>query len=207
MKEKEYDTALVSENMNYVKAIASKYRNRGVEFDDLVSEGYMAMVQAAQKYDQRRNTPFAAYAAPFIRKAMEQAIALQGSLYTSSAQQKSDKPTATQGKTLSIDAPLDSARQYTLLDMIASKDIPNADYDVDIKQILEELSEGLEKLEPREREVVRCFYGFGRPHLTLQEIAAEQGLKRERARQIRDKALRKLSKDTKSKILKALLKK
>ena len=58
---------LVSDNLNFVKAIANKYTGRGLEFDDLVSEGYMAMVQAAQKFDASRGTQFVGYAAPFIR--------------------------------------------------------------------------------------------------------------------------------------------
>lgn len=71
---------LVSDNLNFVKAIANKYTGRGLEFDDLVSEGYMAMVQAAQKFDASRGTQFVGYAAPFIRKAMEQAIDQQAGI-------------------------------------------------------------------------------------------------------------------------------
>ena len=64
---------LVTENLSYVKSLANRFKGKGVDFDDLVSEGYMAMTQAAQKYDTERGTQFIAYAAPFIRKAMEQA--------------------------------------------------------------------------------------------------------------------------------------
>ena len=61
---------LVTENLSYVKSLANRFKGKGVDFDDLVSEGYMAMTQAAQKYDTERGTQFIAYAEPFIRKAM-----------------------------------------------------------------------------------------------------------------------------------------
>ena len=72
---------LVTENLSYVKSLANRFKGKGVDFDDLVSEGYMAMTQAAQKYDTERGTQFIAYAAPFIRKAMEQAIKQQSASY------------------------------------------------------------------------------------------------------------------------------
>ena len=70
MTEKECNI-LVSENLNYVKAVANQFRGKGMEFDDLVSEGTLAMITAAQKFDASRGTRFVSYAAPFIRKAMQ----------------------------------------------------------------------------------------------------------------------------------------
>ena len=98
---------LVTDNLGYVKSIANRYKGRGVDYDDLVSEGYMAMTQAAQKYDTQRGTQFVAYAAPFIRKAMEQAIKQQSASYGMSKDEHGHlKKKASQP--LSIDAPLNA---------------------------------------------------------------------------------------------------
>ena len=96
---------LVTENLSYVKSLANRFKGKGVDFDDLVSEGYMAMTQAAQKYDTERGTQFIAYAAPFIRKAMEQAIKQQSASYgmPKDGHQQLNKKLS---RPLSIDAPL-----------------------------------------------------------------------------------------------------
>ena len=79
---------IVSENLNYVKSVANQYRGNGVEFDDLVSEGTLAMIMAARKFDETRGSQFVAYASPFIRKAMQQAIDKQSALYRVPKDQK-----------------------------------------------------------------------------------------------------------------------
>ena len=96
---------LVGENLNFVKSVANKYVGKGVEFDDLVSEGYIAMLQAAQKFEADRGTNFVGYAAPFIRKAMEQAITQQSGVCRVP---KSDRKLMTRSANIavSIDAPL-----------------------------------------------------------------------------------------------------
>ena len=108
---------LVSDNLNFVKAIANKYTGRGLEFDDLVSEGYMAMVQAAQKFDASRGTQFVGYAAPFIRKAMEQAIDQQaGICRIPKSEQVFTNRSA--GSSVSIDQPLSEGSKVSLLDIL-----------------------------------------------------------------------------------------
>lgn len=87
MTEKEINK-LVSDNINYVKSVANHYRGNGVDFDDLVSEGTLAMLTAAQKYDAERGSQFVAYASPFIRKAMQQTIDKQAALYRVPKDQK-----------------------------------------------------------------------------------------------------------------------
>ena len=178
---------LVSDNLNFVKAIANKYTGRGLEFDDLVSEGYMAMVQAAQKFDASRGTQFVGYAAPFIRKAMEQAIDQQaGICRIPKSEQVFTNRSA--GSSVSIDQPLSEGSKVSLLDILVNQDC-------------------MAYLDEREKEVVEKFYGIGRAHVTLTEIGEDMNLKRERVRQIRDKALRKISKNAKTKALKVFLKK
>lgn len=205
MKEKDINQ-LVSENLNYVKSVANRYRGKGVDFEDLVSEGYMAMVNAAQKFDDTKGTQFVAYAGPFIRKAMELAIEQQAALYRIPKSERKLMPRSA-NKAVSIDAPLSIGNQYTLLDILTNPDIEQADDNVAFRQMLADLKASLGVLEEREQEVVRKFYGIGIAHVTLAEIAEDMNLKRERVRQIRDKALRKMSKNTTSKILKSFLKK
>lgn len=206
MKENEKNQ-LVSENLNFVKSLANQYKGRGVDFDDLVSEGYMAMVQASEKFDTTRGTQFVSYAAPYIRKAMEQAIEQQAGLYRVPKGERCKFSTRSVSKAVSIDAPLSVGNQYTLLDILVNKDALMADDHVGFKQMLTDLQDCIETLNDREKEVVQKFYGIGKPHVTMAEIAEDMGVKRERVRQIRDKALRLISKNAKTKALKAFLKK
>lgn len=197
---------LVSGNLNFVKAIANKYTGRGLEFDDLVSEGYMAMVQAAQKFDASRGTQFVGYAAPFIRKAMEQAIDQQaGICRIPKSEQVFTNRSA--GSRVSIDQPLSEGSKVSLLDILVNKDALLADESTEFRLLMKDLQDCMAYLDEREKEVVEKFYGIGRAHVTLAEIGEDMNLKRERVRQIRDKALRKISKNAKTKALKVFLKK
>ena len=197
---------LVGENLNFVKSVANKYVGKGVEFDDLVSEGYIAMLQAAQKFDTERGTNFVGYAAPFIRKAMEQAITQQSGVCRVS---KSDRKLMTRSanSAVSIDAPLSEGTHYTLLDIIINKDALIADESTVFQQMMDDLQNCIATLDEREQEIIRKFYGIGIAHITLAEIAEDMNLKRERVRQIRDKAIRKIGKNAKTKILKSFLRK
>ena len=197
---------LVTENLNYVKSLANRFKGKGVDFDDLVSEGYMAMTQAAQKYDAGRGTQFIAYAAPFIRKAMEQAIKQQSASY---AMSKDDRqhPNKKLSRPLSIDAPLGANNKYTLLDILINKDAQTEEENTYFRLVSEDLKAAIETLDEREREVIRKFYGIGCPHIPMADIAEDMELKRERVRQIRDKAVRKMAKQAKTKVLKTLLRK
>ena len=205
MKENDINK-LISDNLNFVKSIANKYTGKGLEFDDLVSEGYMAMVQAAQKFDANRGTNFVGYAAPFIRKAMEQAIDQQAGVCKVP---KSDRKFACRSanNAVSIDAPLSEGAHYTLLDVLVNKDALMADDNAAFREMLKDLQATLQVLDDREKEVIEKFYGIGIAHVTLAEIGEDMGLKRERVRQIRDIALRKISKNAKTKALKSFLKK
>lgn len=205
MKDKELEL-LVTENLNYVKSLAHQYRGKGVDYEDLVSEGYMAMVQASSKFDASRNTPFVAYAAPYIRKAMDKAVEQQANLYRVPKDIRKLVPRGT-GKAVSIDAPLSIGNQYTLLDILANKDALMADNYAEVQQMLQDLQVCLDTLDSREKEVVTQFYGIGRGHITMAEIAENMRLKRERVRQIRDKAIRKMAKCAKTKTLKMFLRK
>lgn len=197
---------IVSENLNYVKSVANQYRGNGVEFDDLVSEGTLAMIMAARKFDETRGSQFVAYASPFIRKAMQQAIDKQSALYRVPKDQKKYAP-RNAAKAVSIDAPLSVGNQYTLLDILVNKDAKMADDNTAFTQMLNDLERCVEELDERDRTVISKFYGIGTAHETLAEIAEDMQLKRERVRQIRDKAIRQISRYTTSKVLKHFLRK
>lgn len=203
MKDNDYNQ-LVSENLNYVKSLANRFRGKGVEYDDLVSEGYMAMLEAAKKFDASRGADFVAYAGAFIRKAMSQAVEQQAALYRVPRDERKRVPrTAT--KAVSIDAPLSVGNQYTLLDILINKDTELMEENAMFREAYDDLCGCIALLDEREQVVIKKFYGIGTPHVTMAEIAEYLQLKRERVRQIRDKALRKISKNTKSKALKVFL--
>lgn len=205
MKENDYNR-LVSENLNYVKSLANRFRGKGVEYDDLVSEGYMAMVEAAKKYDPSRGSDFVAYAGAFIRKAMSQAVEQQAALYRVPRDERKRVPRSAT-KAMSIDAPLSASNQYTLLDILINKDAELLEENAMFREVYEDLCGCIALLDEREQAVIKKFYGIGTPHITMAEIAEDLQLKRERVRQIRDKALRKISKNTRSKALKVFLRK
>ena len=205
MTEKE-SNQIVSENLNYVKAVANHYMGKGVEFEDLVSEGTLAMILAAKKFDASKGTKFVAYAAPFIRKALQRAIDQQADIYRVP---KDQRKFAFKGSksTLSVDAPLSAGNQYTLLDILANKDIEMADDNMAFQTMLKDLKANADLLMGREREVIKRFYGLDNKHETMAEIAADMGLKRERVRQIRDQAIRKMRRNCTSRVLRSFLKK
>ena len=147
---------IVSENLNYVKSVANQYRGQGVEFDDLVSEGTLAMIMAAQKFDAGRGTQFVAYAAPFIHKAMQQAIEKQSALYRIPKDQKK-YATRSASKAVSVDAPLSEGNKYTLLDILVNKDIEPTDDNVAFQQMLSDLENCVDALDDRESRVIRKF--------------------------------------------------
>ena len=149
---------IVSENLNYVKSVANQYRGNGVEFDDLVSEGTLAMIMAARKFDETRGSQFVAYASPFIRKAMQQAIDKQSALYRVPKDQKKYAP-RNASKAVSIDQPISEGNPYTLLDILVNQDVNMADDNVAFQQMLKDLDNCVDLLDEREKEVVRKFYG------------------------------------------------
>lgn len=202
MMEKEIEK-LISENMNYVRAMADRYRSRGVDFEDLVSEGCVAMIEAAGKFDASRGNRFVSYAKPFMEKAMEHAIAIQangGMHVDENLRKRARKQTP-----LSMDAPMKEGSKFTLLDILADPDAKQGDENATLKAMLDDLKATVATLDARDRQVINAFYGLEHARLTMAEIAEDMGLKRERVRQIRDKALRKMSRTTHNPVLRELL--
>lgn len=186
---------IVTENMGLVVSTARKYQGRGLELDDLVSEGTIGMIKAAEKYKPEKGG-FAAFALPEIKKSIEAAIEQQAGLYRIPREVKSELEKK-RSMPLSVDAPLGGRENVTLLTLIANADASDADSLANSKTTMGLLAKSLDTLDTREREVITCYYGIRRDKLSLAEIAAQLCIKRERARQIRDKAERKMRKTLK----------
>ena len=175
---------LVTENMGLVVSTARKYQGRGLELDDLVSEGTIGMIKAAEKYDPEKGG-FAAFVLPEIKKSIEAAIEQQAGLYRVPRKERTP---------ISVDAPLGGRENINLLSLLVNADAQESDTLAHNKSALAIIVGALDILSPREREVITCFYGIRREKLSLAEIAAQLCIKRERARQVRKTAERKIRK-------------
>ena len=165
---------LVTANLGFVVSVARQYQDNGLSLDDLVSEGNLALMLAAGKWKPEKGIRFVQYAVWDIRKAIERAIEQQGNIIH--------------------DAPASVGFTNSRVDMAVAKSNRKADESVSFLSADTELTGSLGCLNERERKVIILYYGLGTDALTMMEIAEEMGLKRERVRQIRKKAERKLRK-------------
>lgn len=175
MTEKEQ---LITQNMGYVVTLARQYKSDILSTDDLVSEGSIGLMKAAEKYDPSRGKPFVTFAAPYIRRSIETAI--------------SRLETTTDVRSTDESLPVGSRNNYTLLNVLEDKSAVRADALTEDATLTEDLLRVMSVLNERERQVVNLYYGNGYEHQTMAEIGETMGLKRERVRQIRNQALRKL---------------
>ena len=187
---------LVSANLNFVAHVAKNYIGQGVDFEDLVSEGNIGMIRAAAHFKPDYSHRFVTFAAPSIRQAMEKAIRQQAGLYKAPQDAKSMND-AKKGRVVSVEAPIPAGSQnnYNLLHIVENKNAQLADEDLLLRDSLENIDEIIDILNDRERQVISLVYGIGADKHTMAETAMIMNLKRERVRQIRDKALRKLRKN------------
>ena len=196
---------LTQANLTFVVSMARQYKDRGLAMDDLVSEGNIGMLQAATRFDGREGKRFVTFAAPYIREAIEKAIDQQRLLYRV-PKDVMDAARARQiGRPLSIDAPVGGSAELSLGRVIPDKNASHPDENLYDGLLKDELVKLLDQLDSREREVVQRFYGLGVASLTMAEIGKELGLKRERVRQIRDKAVRHICRLTHNSGLKTYL--
>lgn len=187
---------LVSANLNFVAHIAKNYVGQGVDFDDLVSEGNIGMIRAAAHFKSDYGHRFVTFAAPSIRQAMEKAIRQQARLYKMPENAKNENDIK-KGRVVSVEAPIPAGSQnnYNLLHIVENKNAQLADEELLTKDGLENIGDIIAVLNDRERQVVSLVYGIGSDKHTMAEAGIILNLKRERVRQIRDKALRKLRKN------------
>ena len=180
---------LVEANLRFVVSIASQYKGKGVPMEDLVSEGNIGLMKAATRFDPDRGARFVSFAQGHIRQQIEKALDHQ-----------TEPPRGQNQKSTSVDAPLGYRTNMSLLSVLVNHDAPIADERVHSSAIEEAVEYALTSLDPRESRVVNAFFGINQEHETMAEIAEDMALKRERVRQIRDKAVRKLRKAYKSRL-------
>ncbi|MBX7181447.1 MAG: RNA polymerase sigma factor RpoD/SigA [Bacteroidia bacterium] len=233
---------LTRSNLRFVVSVAKQYQNQGLSLPDLINEGNLGLIKAAQRFDETRGFKFISYAVWWIRQSILQAIAEQsrivrlplnqvGSLnkinkaFSKLEQEFEREPSPEElakvlelpedkiadtmkvsGRHVSVDAPLINGEESSLLDVMVNHDSPRADQHLMTESLQREIERSLSTLTDREREVVKMFYGIGYNHgLTLDEIGAKFDLTRERVRQIKEKAIRRLRHTSRSKLLKAYL--
>ena len=189
---------LTKANLKFVVSLAHQYRNRGLGEDDLISEGNIGMMYAAQRFDGKKGVRFVVFAAPYIRKAMEEAIKELSTLYKLPKNEK-NKYEKIRSRALSIDqpVPVGSNNNFTLQHILENENAKQTDDQLNQDILSNEIQKGLDVLDEREKRIITYIYGLTGSHYTMAEIAEEMGLKRERVRQIRDKPLRKLHKKMK----------
>lgn len=221
---------LVKDNIGFVISIAKQYTGKGLDMDDLVNEGNLGLIRAAEKFDESRGYSFQSYAVWWIRQSIQQAIAEQSRIVSmpprevsavnrinrlraAFEQENERRPNINEiaeaanitehqvkrtmktagNRSVSVDAPFSGSNPTTLLDLMASDgDDAKTDRQVLVEAIRNDIREALKCLSERERKVLSAFYGIGEPEMTFAEIGARYGMTRERARQIRKKALRHL---------------
>ena len=232
---------LTRANLRFVVSVAKQYQNQGLSLPDLINEGNMGLIKAAEKFDETRGFKFISYAVWWIRQSILQAIAEQSrivrlplnqvgsankiarllnkfeqenerrpSVHELSEQmdmpaEKIDEAMNINGRHVSVDAPFAEGDENSLLDIMVNDDSPAADTGLVNESLKTEINSALKILNPRERSIIEAFYGINRPELTLEEIGEKFNLTRERVRQIKEKAIRRLRDNTNSKVLKAYL--
>jgi RNA polymerase primary sigma factor len=232
---------LTKSNLRFVVSVAKQYQNQGLSLPDLINEGNVGLIKAAEKYDETRGFKFISYAVWWIRQSILQAIAEQSRIVrlplnqlgsmnkinrmlTKFEQENERRPSVDEisevidipedkvdeainvsGRQVSVDAPFVDGEDTSLLDVLVNNDAPMADKQLVIESLQAEIMDALKMLTIRERNIITAFYGIGQPEMTLEEIGVKFGLTRERVRQIKEKAIRRLRGNTKNKILKAYL--
>jgi RNA polymerase primary sigma factor len=177
---------LVEANLRFVVSIAKQYQHQGLPMEDLVSEGNIGLLKAATKFDASRGLRFVNYAVVFVRQQIEKALKAEGS------EKRVER--AADGQTRSVDAPLGRRSNMSLLSVLADANVAQTDERVYNSAVAAAVEHALQSLGERESRVVNAYFGIDQDHLTMAEIAADMGLKRERVRQIRDRAVRRLKK-------------
>lgn len=232
---------LTRANLRFVVSVAKQYQNQGLSLPDLINEGNVGLIKAAEKFDETRGFKFISYAVWWIRQSILQAIAEQSRIVRLPLNQvgsvnkinrelnkfeqeherrpsvdeiadridlpedKIEEAMKINNRHVSMDAPFVDGEDNSLLDVLADNDMPMADKALVQESLRKEIDRAIELLNDREQKVVRAFFGIGSPEMTLEEIGEKYNLTRERVRQIKEKAIRRLRHNTKNKLLKTYL--
>ena len=232
---------LVTANLRFVVSVAKQYQHQGLTLTDLIDEGNIGLIKAAQKFDETRGFKFISYAVWWIRQSILQAIAEQSRIVrlplnqvgsvnkitrvlnqfeqenerrpnavelserTDIPEDKIDEALKANGRHVSVDAPFVDGEDNSLLDVMVNDNSPMADRALVMESLRAEIKTALKMLNERERNIITAFFGIDQPEMTLEEIGTKYGLTRERVRQIKEKAIRRLRGNTKNKMLKTYL--
>ena len=183
---------LVSANLRFVVSVAKQYQHQGISLTDLINEGNMGLVKAAEKFDETRGFKFISYAVWWIRQSIMEALAVKSRIVRVPLNQVGIA--GKDGRSTSIDAPISEDDDNSLADMLSSDDDnARSDSSLDRESMNLFISDLLkEVLNDREQRIITESFGIGRMEKSLEEIADEMGMTRERIRQVKEKALRKI---------------
>ena len=233
---------LINANLRFVVSVAKQYQNQGLALPDLINEGNLGLIKAAQRFDETRGFKFISYAVWWIRQSILQALAEQARIVRlplnkigsinkinktlAELEQKFEREPSileisqamelapedvkdaikSSGRHVSMDAPLNHDEEGNMYDVMLSKDTPAPDRELLNESLRKEIERALSTLTHREANIIRLYFGLNgkHPH-TLEEIGEEFSLTRERVRQIKEKAIKRLKQATRSKILKTYL--
>ena len=233
---------LTKANLRFVVSVAKQYQNQGLSLPDLINEGNLGLIKAAQRFDETRGFKFISYAVWWIRQSILQALAEQsrivrlplnkiGSInkinkaYATLEQEHERAPSAEEiselldmsesdvkesmknsGRHVSMDAPLVEGEDSNLYDVLNTGESPSPDVELMNESLRIEIERSLQTLTPREADLIRLYFGLNGSHpMTLEEIGETFDLTRERVRQIKEKAIRRLKHTSRSKILKTYI--
>ena len=232
---------LVRANLRFVVSVAKQYQNQGLSLPDLINEGNVGLIKAAEKFDETRGFKFISYAVWWIRQTILQALAEQSRIVrlplnqvsavnkitkamTKFEQEYERKPSADElaelvnelpekisdslrasGRHVSVDAPFIEGEENSLLDVMTNPDSPMADKSLVNESLATEIDRALSMLNDREKDIVEMSFGINHQEMTLEEIGERFGLTRERVRQIREKAIRKLRSGSRNSLLRSYL--
>jgi RNA polymerase primary sigma factor len=235
---------LTKANLRFVVSVSKQYQNQGLTLPDLINEGNLGLIKAAQRFDETRGFKFISYAVWWIRQSILQALAEQSRIVRlplnkigsinkvnkaySELEQKYERPPTPEelatilemtveevkqslknaGRHVSMDAPLKDGddSSSTMYDVLSSSESPSPETELIHDSLRKEIERSLSTLTAREADVVRLYFGLSGQHpMTLEEIGEKFDLTRERVRQIKEKAIRRLKHTSRSKILKSYL--
>ena len=228
---------LTRANLRFVVSVAKQYQNQGLTLNDLIDEGNLGLIKAAQKFDETRGFKFISYAVWWIRQSILQAISEQSRIVRMPLNQvgfqskltkaivsfeqeferrpsvgelaelldtdvsKVQEALGTNGKKVSVDAPFAEDDSNCLIDIMTDDSAPGTDNQMEKESLSSDLDAALKSLNDRERQVLKMLFGIGRNEMTAEEVANTLNLTRERVRQIKERALRRLREADNIKIL------
>ena len=235
---------LTKANLRFVVSVSKQYQNQGLALPDLINEGNLGLIKAAERFDETRGFKFISYAVWWIRQSILQALEEQARIVRlplnkigninkinrafSELEQKFERPPSAEelaeflncstdevkqslaqnGRHVSMDAPLVEGDESSsnMYDVMTGDTMPSPENRLVIESLRSDIQRSLKTLTPRESEVICMFYGLdGRSPMSLEEIGDRFDLTRERVRQIKEKAIRRLKHTSKNKILKSYL--